>query len=89
MAGQVAYEGALELYAQRIDVTTGQPVDAPDITATRALDQHRAARLARIAELESKQHRPLRELTRDPQNAEARRRLDEIDSEIAQLRAQI
>jgi hypothetical protein len=46
----------------------------------------RAAALARIAQLEGAQHRPLRELARDSNHAEARRRLDAIEAEINSLR---
>jgi hypothetical protein len=46
----------------------------------------RSAALARIAQLESAQNRPIRELTRDPSNGEARKRLDAIDAEISKLR---
>lgn len=41
----------------------------------------------RIEKLESKQLRPMRELARDPEDIEARRRLDQIDTEIAELRS--
>lgn len=46
----------------------------------------RAAALSRIAQLEAAQNRPLRELARDTDNAEARKRLDAIDEEISKLR---
>lgn len=49
----------------------------------------RAAALARIALLEGAQHRALREVACDPSNAEARKRIDAIDAEIATLRADL
>lgn len=54
------------------------PRDDPELRRSRTIQ--------RIESLERQQLRPMRELTRDPQNAEARRRLDQIDSEIAELR---
>lgn len=50
-------------------------------------EQQRSARLARIAELERNQLRPMRELQIDANNAAARARLAEIDEQITQLRA--
>jgi hypothetical protein len=47
----------------------------------------RASALAQIATLEASQHRPMRELMRDPTNAEARKRLDAIEAEISELRS--
>jgi len=44
---------------------------------------------ARINHLELAQLRPLRELVRDPQNAAALARMDEIEAEIAGLRADL
>lgn len=52
-------------------------------------ERQRAVSLSRIKELEEKQLRPLRELARDPENAEARRRLVQIDTDIAELRASL
>lgn len=49
---------------------------------------HRAA-VARIRELELRQARPLRELTIDPDNREARRRVNDIDQEIEAMRADV
>lgn len=54
--------------------------------ATAVRNAARAAACTRIAELERAQQRPVRELTRDTTNAEARKRIDAIDSEIAKLR---
>jgi len=49
----------------------------------------RTAALARIAALEAAQHRPLRELALNPQNADARKGLETIDSEIGGLRVSV
>ena len=51
--------------------------------------QMRRAALAQIAALEASQARPVRELVRDPTNAEARKRLDAIEGQIAALRVQL
>lgn len=64
--------------ANRRRWTKSAPVVARELADRRAR--------ARIAALELAQHRPVRELTIDPNNAEAQSRLDEIDSEIATLR---
>jgi hypothetical protein len=55
----------------------------PDVS-----EKRRKARQAqaRIDELEQKQKRPHRELVLDPGNAEAKRRLQAIDAQIAELR---
>lgn len=45
-------------------------------------------RRARIDELERAQARPMRELQLDPANVEAKRRLVEIEREIARLRGE-
>jgi hypothetical protein len=54
-------------------------------TASERLAKRRAA-LAQIAALELSQARPLRELLRDPTNADARKRLDAIEEQIVALR---
>jgi hypothetical protein len=50
-------------------------------------DLRRDRVLAQIADQERRQARPQRELLLDPGNAEASRRLREIEAQIAQLRA--
>jgi hypothetical protein len=55
----------------------------PDVAGRRR--KSREAR-ARIAELESDQLRPQREMAIDPSNEEARNRLKDIEQEIADLR---
>lgn len=47
----------------------------------------RSRTIQRIEVLERRQLRPIRELQLDPTNDDARRRLDEIEQEIQQLRA--
>ena len=53
----------------------------------RQRNEARTAALARIAVLEAAQLRPMRELALNPQNAEARQRLEAIETEIAGLRS--
>jgi hypothetical protein len=50
--------------------------------------QRRAAALERITALEAAQARPMRELALNLTNAEARKRLEGIEAQIAQLRQQ-
>jgi hypothetical protein len=52
--------------------------DDPELRRSRIVE--------RIEALERRQQRPLRELQIDPTNAEARSRLEQIESEIEQLR---
>ena len=56
----------------------------PDVVAERA---RRAAVLAQIIALESKQARPLREFAVNPNNAHARELIAQIESQIAALRS--
>lgn len=80
--------GRYDHQSQRVDMQSDEvvayapppPDDAP---------RRRRRALALIAELERKQLRPLRELVRNPTNAEARFRIDAIDLEIAELRSQL
>lgn len=51
--------------------------------------RQRAETLRSIEELERKQLRPARELAIDPENAEARQRLTEIEAQIAALRGEL
>jgi len=73
----------------RFDVASGTIVayerPAPEVAAEQRAARERRAR-RRIDELEQSQLRPMRELAIDPANAEAKRRLAEIDGEIAGLR---
>jgi hypothetical protein len=82
-AGMAAIEGRFDERTQRVDVQTGEVVayDAPPDP----VEKRNRAR-ARIRALEAKQKRPLRELSIDPSNDEAKRRLQEIDAEISELR---
>lgn len=54
--------------------------------AAKEREEVRANASVRIRMLEEAQHRPMRELALDPSNAEARKKLDAIESEIASLR---
>jgi hypothetical protein len=59
---------------------------------SQAIQERRARRqvaLARIMALEASQARPLRELARDPTNAEARKRIDAIEEQIVALRGSL
>lgn len=51
--------------------------------------QRAAAALLGIRDLEASQLRPMRELAIDPSNAEARKRLEAIEAEIASLRGDL
>lgn len=89
-AGCAAIEGALDRLSQRVDVATGEVVGyqrpASEIEAEQRSRRHHLAR-KRIADLERAQQRALREFAIDPANAEARRRIAEIDEEIGELRS--
>jgi len=90
-SGLAAKEGTFDHRSQRVDVTSGQVVSyerpASALEAERRAAQVRDAR-QRIAALERSQLRPMRELAIDPNNVEAKRRLQEIETEIAGLRPQ-
>jgi hypothetical protein len=58
----------------------------PEVAIAEARSQ---AALARIVELERAQLRPMRELAIDANNAEAKRRLAEIEREIVKLRTEL
>jgi hypothetical protein len=79
-AGCIAIEGRHDRLSQRVDVATGSvvPYERPEaeLEAEQRAQRRQQAR-QRIDELERAQHRPLRELAIDPDNAEAKRRLDE------------
>jgi hypothetical protein len=91
-AGCKALLGSFDPRSQRVDLATGQVVayqrPAAEIEAEQRAVRARSAR-QRIASLELAQLRPIRELAIDPENAEAKRRLEAIDGEIAALRAEI
>lgn len=88
--GCAALEGVFDHERQRVDLGTGTVVDdevlAEQSRRNREQQQRRDYAALRIADLERRQARPLRELQIDPNNAEARRRLGEIDEQIAALR---
>ena len=90
--GCAAITGAFDRLSQRIDLETGQVVaykrPASEIAAEQLAVRERQSR-QRIAQLEQQQLRPLRELAIDSSNTTARRRLDEIDAEIAARRSDI
>lgn len=90
--GEAWIEGHLDKRSQRVDVATGKVIayerPATEIEAEqRAALQQRARR--RINELEGSQARPLRELAIEPENAEAKQRLQKIDEEIAAMRVHL
>lgn len=75
-----------------VDVATGQVVayqrPPGELEAEQRTARDRRAR-QRIEQLERLQLRPARELALDPSNAEAKRRLADIEAEIAGLRAEL
>lgn len=81
--GQIAIPGRHR--SQRLNDANEPEHDAARASATDR-EQLRSGRLAQIEALERKQLRPMRELQVDPGNAEAQRRIVEIDAEIAKLR---
>jgi hypothetical protein len=99
--GTAALEGEHDHVTLRVVDGKTVPREAPDghtwmhaaekfVPSSRlaAAEEDRAAR-TRIAELESKQHRPHRELALDPTNAAARAALQSIEAEIAALRSKV
>lgn len=87
-----ALPGVFDRLAQRVDLKTGEVVayqrPQAEIDAEQSAKRAREAR-AQIEQLERAQARPMRELAIDPDNAEAKRRLAEIDDEIKELRADV
>lgn len=81
-------EGAFDHVRQRVEIPSGEVVE---YVAPPADDARRVKRRAQamIEQLERRQLRPLRELTRDPANRTARLRIDELDIEISKLRSQL
>lgn len=72
----------------RENVVNGRPrwVKKPEVVA---VERRAAAAQLEIERLELAQHRPLRELTLDPQNEAAKRRVQEIEDAIAAKRLQL
>lgn len=87
--GCIVIEGIFDHERQRVDLATGEIIDDQSLGAQRDQERRRSATLQQIAEAEQRQQRPMRELVRDPANVEARRRLDEIEAEIAKLRTSL
>lgn len=87
--GYAAIRGEYDPFRQRVDLATGEVIEDLSLGLERDRERRRNAILQQIAVLEQSQARPLRELVRDPANAEARRRLDEIDAQIAALRTSL
>lgn len=84
--GCAAIAGRHDRQTARVDLETGEVVAyEPPPDARRERDRAEA----RIARLESRQARPIRELFLNPNNAEAKRRLQEIEDEIAALRPRL
>jgi len=78
-----AIAGRYNPQTQRVDLETGRVVAYEAPPDARHLSDRAQAH---IAALEEKQKRPVRELLLDPANSEARLRLAEIESQIAELR---
>lgn len=91
--GCASIEGRYDRMCQRVDLETGSVIDdeilAEQNRRIRERQQRRDHAALRIAELERKQARPQRELQLDPNNAEARARLEQIDAQIAALREEL
>ncbi len=88
--GCIAVDGRHDPRTSRVDLATGQVVRfeaAPDHEAEARARRRRLKR--RIASLEQRELRPLRELMIDPENAEARARLEALEAEIAALRSDL
>lgn len=95
-----AMEGRFDHRRYRIDLATGKVIDykppAPSsehewdetekIWVLSPKEAQRIAAAEAIRQLEQKQQRPLRELALTPDDAEARRRVEDIDREIAEQR---
>jgi hypothetical protein len=91
--GCAALEGNYDHRSQRVDLQTGTVVDdaalAEENRRSREQQQRRDHATLSIAELERRQLRPTRELQIDPTNAEARSRLEAIETQIAGLRTSL
>jgi hypothetical protein len=101
--GLIAIEGEYDYLCQRVE--NGQVVDyqppQPDAdhewngqrwVLKREVEERNLRRyesLHQIRLLEERQLRPLRELSVNPDNSEARQRLTQIEKEIAELRADV
>jgi len=85
--GCAAVVGRYEPSGHRIDPASGNALTLEH----RHSDSGRRARelKLRIEDLERRQARPLRELMLDPNDQDARRRVEDIDADIRRLRAQI
>lgn len=85
-------EGVFDRKSQRVDLETGVVVAYERPAAEIEVEQRDVLRRQarqRIDELERAQLRPMRELAIDPNDAEAKLRLAEIDGEIGALRVDL
>jgi hypothetical protein len=104
-SGEAIYEGALPLQGCRIDPATGQPeyfvppapdsdhswnAEAATFIVSEVGEKRRTAR-SRIEALEKQQSRAIREqaIGRGGTPAQLKKRLEDIDDQIAALRAQL
>lgn len=90
--GLKAIRGVFDRHTQRVDIATGEVVayQRPQAEIDAEQRAERDQRIhKRIADHEAAQHRPMRELAVDPGNADAKRRLAEIEDQIAALRADL
>jgi hypothetical protein len=85
----IAIKGRYDRFRQRVDIATGQVIVDESLGAERDRERQRDAAVQAIAELEQKQLRPLRELAVDAGNAEARRRVEQIEAQISTLRGSL
>lgn len=79
--------GVFDRLSQRVDLKTGEVIEHVDKDLAERLerDEQRRGAQSRIEELERKAARPLLELRSNPDDEQAKQRLDEIQEEIAQL----
>jgi len=90
--GMRAIEGRYDHRSQRVDLATGTVIDDPELSRMHhERDERRKRRdvaRAKIADLERRQLRAQRELLLNPDNAEARARIQAIEEQISELRKQ-
>jgi hypothetical protein len=87
--GLAAVEGEWSASDHVVDLNTKAVVARSPMASAVDPDRHRRETLVKIAQLEARQMRPLRELAIDPHDRQARDRVSAIDAEIAALRTSL
>jgi hypothetical protein len=87
--GLAAVEGEWNPLTHTVDLETSAVVPSPAAAPAVDPDRQRRDTLVKIAQLEARQLRPLRELAIDPHDRQARDRVSAIDAEIAALRSSL